>query len=42
MEFMPWLAIKGKALADFNAEFTTPEKKRPEEGPMIPTAKIPK
>ena len=38
---MPRPAIKGQALVDFIAEFTTPEEKRPEEAPTIPTAKIP-
>ena len=35
-------AIKGQALADFIIEFTTPEDKRPEEAPTIPTAETPK
>ena len=39
---MPQLAIKGQALADFLAEFTTLEEKRPEEAPIISTARIPK
>ena len=42
IEFMPQLAIKGKALFDFIAEFTTPKEKRPEEAPTIPIEKIPK
>ena len=42
IEFMPRPAIKRQALADFIAEFTTPEDKRPEEAPTVPTARIPK
>ena len=34
--------IKGQALADFIAEFTTPVDKRPEEVPIIPTTKLSK
>ena len=39
---MPRPAIKGQALADFIAEFNTPEVKRHEEAPTIPNTKIPK
>ena len=39
---MPRPAIKGQALADFIAELTTLEEKRPEEAPTILTARIPK
>ena len=42
IEFMPRPAIKGQALVDFIAEFTTPKDKQPEEAPTIPRAKIPK
>ena len=42
IEFMPRPIIKGQALADFIAEFTTLEEKRPEKAPTFPTAKIPK
>ena len=34
-------AIKGQALVDFIAEFTTPKDKRPEEAPKILTGRIP-
>ena len=33
IKFIPRPAIKGQALADFIAKFTTPEDKRPEEIP---------
>ena len=39
---MPQLVIKGQAIADFIAEFTTPEKKRPEEAPTLSVTRIPK
>ena len=42
IKFVPWLAIKGQALADFIVEFTTPEDKRPKEEPVVPMTKIPK
>ena len=42
IKFMPRPAIKGQALADFIAEFTTPEEKRPKKNPTIMTARIPK
>ena len=42
IEFMPRPAIKGQALVDFIAEFTTPQEKWLEEASTIPTAKIPK
>ena len=35
-------AIKGQALADFIAEFTTPKDKQPEEATVVPTTKTPK
>ena len=41
IEFLPQLAIKGQALADFIAEFTTPEGKRPDETPTAPIIKLP-
>ena len=41
-KFVPRPTIKGQALADFIAEFTTPVEKRLEEAPTIPTTKIPK
>ena len=39
---MPRPGINRQALADFIAEFTTPEEKRPEDAPTISTVKIPK
>ena len=42
IKFTPRPTIKGQALADFLAEFTTPPDKRLEEALTIPTAKIPK
>ena len=42
IEFVLRPEIKGQALADFIAEFTTPEDKRPEEALVVPTTKIPK
>ena len=42
IEFMLWPTIKEQALADFIAEFTILEDKRAEEGPIVPTKKIPK
>ena len=42
IEFVPRPAIKGQALADFIAEFTTLEDKRLKEAPVVSTTKIPK
>ena len=42
IEFIPRPAIKGQALADFIAEFNTPEDKRPEEASVTPTTMLPK
>ena len=42
IEFVPWRIIKGQALANFIAEFTTPEDKQPNEAPIVPMTKIPK
>ena len=42
IKFVPRPAIKGQTLADFIVEFTTLAKKRPEEAPTTPTAKIPR
>ena len=42
IEFVPRLAIKGQALADFITEFTTPEDKQPEEAPITLTTTLPK
>ena len=42
IEFIPQPAIKGQALADFIAEFTAPDDKRPEEVLITPTTKLPK
>ena len=41
MDFLPWPAIKGQALADFIAEFTTLGEKRPDETPIAPTIELP-
>ena len=41
IEFPPRSAIKGQALVDFIAEFTTSEGKRPDETPTAPTIELP-
>ena len=40
IEFLPQPAIKGQALVDFIAEFTTPEGKQPDKVPTTPKTKI--